>query len=56
MRAVRNAPLDPEWVNGTLGRLETLIREGDEADLAERTVALVADRRATELPVDELST
>ena len=44
VRAVRNAPLDPEWVNGTLGRLETLIREGDEAHLAEQTVELVSAR------------
>jgi FlaA1/EpsC-like NDP-sugar epimerase len=55
VRAVRHAPLDPEWVNGTLGRLETLIREGDEAHLAEQTVQLVSARRATELPVDDLT-
>jgi FlaA1/EpsC-like NDP-sugar epimerase len=55
VRAVRSAPLDPEWVNGTLDRLETLIREGDEANLAVRTVELVSMRKASELPVDELS-
>jgi FlaA1/EpsC-like NDP-sugar epimerase len=55
VRAVRNAPLDPEWVNGTLGRLETLIRDGDEAHLAAQTVELVAARRATEVPVDDLA-
>jgi FlaA1/EpsC-like NDP-sugar epimerase len=56
VRAVRSAPLDPEWVNGTLDRLETLIREGDEANLAVRTVELVSARRASELPVDGLAT
>jgi FlaA1/EpsC-like NDP-sugar epimerase len=55
VRAVRHAPLDPEWVNGTLGRLETLIREGDEAHLAEQTVALVSARRATSVPVEDLT-
>jgi FlaA1/EpsC-like NDP-sugar epimerase len=55
VRAVRNAPLDPEWVNGTLTRLETMIREGDESDLAEQTVQLVSARRSTEIPVDDLT-
>jgi hypothetical protein len=52
---VREAPLDPEWVNGTLGRLETLISDGDEAHLAKQTVELVSARRATEVPVDDLT-
>jgi FlaA1/EpsC-like NDP-sugar epimerase len=56
VRAVRNAPLDPEWVRGTLTRLESLVRDGDEANLAEQTVELVSGRRASVLPVDELST
>jgi FlaA1/EpsC-like NDP-sugar epimerase len=29
VRAVRQAPLDPEWVNGTLTRLEGLIRDAE---------------------------
>jgi FlaA1/EpsC-like NDP-sugar epimerase len=56
VRAVREAPLDPEWVNGTLGRLEGMIRDGDEALLAEQTVELVSARRSTALPVDDLTT
>jgi FlaA1/EpsC-like NDP-sugar epimerase len=56
VRAVREAPLDPEWVNGTLGRLESMIRDGDEAHLAEQTVELVTARRGTALPVDDLTT
>jgi FlaA1/EpsC-like NDP-sugar epimerase len=55
VRAVRHAPLDPEWVNGTLGRLEKLIRDGDEADLAEQTVQLVSARRGPAVPVDDLT-
>jgi FlaA1/EpsC-like NDP-sugar epimerase len=55
VRAVRDAPLDPEWVSGTLTRLESLIRLGDEADLAEQTIELISQRRAAELPVDDLT-
>ena len=55
VRAVRPAPLDPEWVNGTLERLEALVGSGDEANLAERTVELIAERRPAALPVDDLS-
>src|SRR3954449_7882629 len=55
VRAVRAAPLDPEWVNGTLTRLEQLVGSGDEADLAERTVELVTKRRAAVLPVDDIT-
>jgi FlaA1/EpsC-like NDP-sugar epimerase len=55
VRAVRNAPLDPEWVNGTLTRLEALVRDGDEANLAAQTVELVSARRAAVLPVDDLT-
>src|SRR3954452_2430803 len=55
VRAVRHAPLDPEWVNGTLGRLEAMIRDGDEAHLAEETVELVSARRQTAVPVDDLT-
>ncbi|HEX2359170.1 MAG TPA: nucleoside-diphosphate sugar epimerase/dehydratase [Solirubrobacterales bacterium] len=45
VRAVRRAPLDPEWVAGAVNRLEQLVREGDEANLAEQTVGLVDERR-----------
>jgi FlaA1/EpsC-like NDP-sugar epimerase len=45
VRAVRRAPLDPEWVSGAVSRLEQLVREGDEAHLAEKTVDLVTERR-----------
>jgi FlaA1/EpsC-like NDP-sugar epimerase len=55
LRAVRGAPLDPEWVNGTLSRLESLISSGDEADLAVQTVELVSARRGPAVPVDDLT-
>ena len=55
VRAVRDAPLDPEWVSGMLVRLESLISSGDEADLAEKTIELLSQRRAAELPVDDLT-
>jgi FlaA1/EpsC-like NDP-sugar epimerase len=55
VRAVRDAPLDPEWVNGTLERLQALVSAGDEADLAEQTVELVAQRRPGALPVDDVT-
>ena len=45
VRAVRRAQLDPEWVAGAVSRLEALVREGDEAHLADATVDLVRDRR-----------
>jgi FlaA1/EpsC-like NDP-sugar epimerase len=45
VRAVRHAPLDPEWVTGTIERLEQLVRVGDEANLAAQTVELVSQRR-----------
>src|ERR1700759_3200328 len=37
-RAVRSAPLDPEWVDSTLRLLEDLVDRGDEANLAERVI------------------
>jgi FlaA1/EpsC-like NDP-sugar epimerase len=40
-RAVRRAPIDPEWVEATLNSLEHLVMAGDEADLAERVVDLI---------------
>ena len=45
VRAIRQAPLDPEWVTGTIERLEQLVRAGDEANLAAQTVELVSQRR-----------
>ncbi len=41
-RAVREQPLDSEWVDSTLNSLEDLVMAGDEADLAERVVELIA--------------
>ncbi|HEV2858750.1 MAG TPA: nucleoside-diphosphate sugar epimerase/dehydratase [Solirubrobacterales bacterium] len=41
-RAVRRTPLDPEWVESTLNSLEHLVLAGDEANLAERVVELIA--------------
>jgi FlaA1/EpsC-like NDP-sugar epimerase len=55
VRAVRKAPMDPEWVNGTLSRLEALVSTGDESDLAVQTVELVTQRRAAALPVDDIT-
>jgi FlaA1/EpsC-like NDP-sugar epimerase len=40
-RAVRPAPIDPDWVEATLNSLEHLLMAGDEADLAERVVELI---------------
>src|ERR1700760_733811 len=41
-RAVRTTPLDPAWVDSTLQLLEALVERGDEANLAERVVDLIA--------------
>ena len=41
-RAVRQTPLDQEWVETTLNSLEHLVMAGDEADLAERVVEMIA--------------
>jgi FlaA1/EpsC-like NDP-sugar epimerase len=43
-RAVRHAPLDVDWVESTLNSLEHLVLAGDEANLAERVVELIAAR------------
>ncbi len=40
-RAVREAPLDPDWVESTLNTLEHLVMAGDETNLAERVVAII---------------
>jgi FlaA1/EpsC-like NDP-sugar epimerase len=44
VRAVRGAPLDPDWVERTVERLTGLVAEGDEAGLAARVVELTAER------------
>jgi FlaA1/EpsC-like NDP-sugar epimerase len=41
-RAVRELPLDSAWVDSTLNSLEHLVMAGDEANLAERVVELIA--------------
>jgi FlaA1/EpsC-like NDP-sugar epimerase len=41
-RAVRTTPLEPEWVDSTLSSLEAMVLAGDEANLAERVVDLIA--------------
>ncbi|HEY1854719.1 MAG TPA: nucleoside-diphosphate sugar epimerase/dehydratase [Solirubrobacterales bacterium] len=43
-RAVRETPLDVEWVESTLNSLEHLVLAGDEANLAERVVELISAR------------
>ncbi len=41
VRAVRSQPLDPDWVEQTVDRLQTLVASGDEAGLAEQVVELM---------------
>ena len=41
-RAVRQNPIDPDWVESTLNSLEHLVLAGDEANLAERVVEMIA--------------
>jgi len=41
-RAVRERQLDAEWVESTLNSLEHLVMAGDEANLGERVVELIA--------------
>jgi FlaA1/EpsC-like NDP-sugar epimerase len=52
LRAVREVPLDPEWVESTLNGLERLILAGDEADLAERVVELITEPGGETAPVE----
>ncbi|MBS1679975.1 MAG: polysaccharide biosynthesis protein [Actinobacteria bacterium] len=54
-RAVRTTPLDPDWVDSTLSALEALVLAGDEANLAERVVDLIASPGgdATKVMLDE---
>jgi FlaA1/EpsC-like NDP-sugar epimerase len=44
VRAVRERPLDPDWVQRTVAQLERLVLDGDEAHLATRAVELVTNR------------
>jgi FlaA1/EpsC-like NDP-sugar epimerase len=46
-RAVRETPLDPDWVESTLNSLEHLVMAGDEANLAERVVELITGGAST---------
>ncbi len=48
VRAVRDEPLDPAWVERTVEGLERLVMGGDEAGLAERVVELIAHPEAME--------
>ena len=41
-RAVRALPIDSDWVDSTLNSLEHLVMAGDEANLAERVVEMIA--------------
>jgi FlaA1/EpsC-like NDP-sugar epimerase len=41
-RAVRERELDADWVESTMNALESLVLAGDEANLAERVVELIA--------------
>ena len=41
-RAVRGTAIDQEWVDSTLASLEHLVLAGDEANLAERVVEMIA--------------
>jgi FlaA1/EpsC-like NDP-sugar epimerase len=43
VRAVRSSPLDPDWVETTISRLETLVATADEAGLADHVVELMAE-------------
>jgi len=40
-RAVREDPLDPDWVESTLNSLEHLVLAGDEVNLAEKVVRMI---------------
>ncbi|HKG37177.1 MAG TPA: nucleoside-diphosphate sugar epimerase/dehydratase [Solirubrobacterales bacterium] len=51
LRAVRATPLDPEWVESTLDRLESLVLAGDEANLSERVIELVTATGGEAAPV-----
>jgi FlaA1/EpsC-like NDP-sugar epimerase len=52
VRALRERPLDPEWVERTVAQLERLVLDGDETHLAARAVELVADRGGDTVEID----
>jgi FlaA1/EpsC-like NDP-sugar epimerase len=43
VRAVRDQPVDVDWVAATVDQLEQIVRLGDETGLAERVVGLITD-------------
>jgi FlaA1/EpsC-like NDP-sugar epimerase len=47
VRAIRGAPLDPDWVERTVESLEEMVLTGDEAGFAEQVVARVSKQRTT---------
>jgi len=51
LRAVREVPLDADWVVTTLDRMEQLVLTGDESHLAEQIVALVTSSDGGETAV-----
>jgi FlaA1/EpsC-like NDP-sugar epimerase len=52
LRAVRAEPLDPEWVEATVNRLERLVVGGDETGLAHSVVGMITDREPVEPDVE----
>jgi FlaA1/EpsC-like NDP-sugar epimerase len=51
LRAVREVPLDPEWVERTVDGIEHLVLAGDEANLAERVVSMITAPGGQTAPV-----
>ena len=51
LRAVREVPLDSEWVLSTVDTMEQLVLAGDESNLAERVVQLVTSAGGGETAV-----
>ena len=51
LRAVRQTPLDPDWLEETINGLEELVLAGDEANLSETVVALVTAPGGEAAPV-----
>jgi FlaA1/EpsC-like NDP-sugar epimerase len=43
-RAVREMPIDPDWVDSTLNSLEHMVMAGNEANLSERVVELITSQ------------
>ncbi len=51
LRAVREVPIDPDWVDQTLNSLEGLILAGDESDLSERVIEMITATDGEASPV-----